>query len=113
MEANMRNRIISVILWVLIVACFALFLWHERLGPRLPPAGETKAAFNVGLPASPWLSYKTDEGRPLSNRFSGFEIRFLSASWLLLLVALAASFGISLLSMASKTQPTRVVGTSS
>lgn len=94
------------------VVCFAMFLLHDKVRPdgqrpqqRVPTAAETKAAFNVGLPSSPWLSYKTDDSQPLSGRFSGFEIHPLSVSWLLLIFALAASTAASLPAIRFKTQP--------
>jgi hypothetical protein len=89
--------------WFAAIACFVGFFWHQGLTPDgqrrqagAPPASETRGAFNVGLPFSPWLSYKTDDGQPLLRRFSGVRVHLLSASWLCLLGALAASTGAAL-----------------
>jgi hypothetical protein len=89
--------------WFAAIACFVGFFWHQGFTPDgkqkqsgVPRASETKGAFKVGLPFSPWLSYKTDDGQPLLRRFSGVEVHLLSASWLCLLGALTASTGAAL-----------------
>jgi hypothetical protein len=89
--------------WFSAIACFVGFFWHQGLTPdgqqrqsRVPRASETRGAFDVGLPFSPWLSYKTDDSQPLLRRFSGVRVHLLSASWLCLLGALTASAGAAL-----------------
>ncbi len=94
------------------VSCFALFFWHERLDPdglhkaaRVPPAWETKAAFSVDLPFSPWMIYKTDDSQSIGRRFSGIKVYPLSASWLLVLAVLIATIWGNLRALATKPQP--------
>ena len=108
----MWKRPLSVKAAILSIACFFLFFWHERfdtdglhMRAHVPPAWETKAAFNVGLPFSPWMFYKTDESQPIHRRFSGIKVYPLSASWLLPLMALIATLWDNLRAPTSKPQP--------
>jgi hypothetical protein len=98
-EDNMWKRRIPVIPCIFSIACFFLFFQHERLDPdglhkraHVPPAWETKAAFSVGLPFSPWLFYKTDDSQPIQRRFSGIKVYPLSVSWFLALAGFTTCF---------------------
>ena len=44
----------------------------------------------VGLPSSPWLTYKIDELRPDGSTYSEIDLYPLSGSWLVLAAAIAS-----------------------